>query len=80
MEVVVILVPIFVALILGAWAVLAPKPVDVKAERAQLDEHIAWLEDRLAHARERNWDEQMMENLMTQLATARRKQTRLGNG
>jgi len=77
MEVFVILIPIFVALLLGAWAVLAPKPVDVVAETRQVHEHIAWLEERLVHARERNWDEQMMANLHLQLANARRKQQAL---
>lgn len=77
MEIFVILIPLFVALVLGTWAVLAPKPVDVVAETQQVREHIAWLEERLAHARARNWDEQMMANLHAQLADARRRQRAL---
>ena len=73
MEVFVIFIPIFVALLLGVWAMLAPKRVDVAAETHQLNEHIAWLEERLAHARAGNWDEQMMANLHAQLETAQRK-------
>ena len=49
-EVFVIIIPIFVALLLGAWAVLQPSPVDVVADRVRVDQHIAWLEERLAHA------------------------------
>ena len=77
MEAFVILIPPLIALFIGGWAVLAPKPLDVVAERKQLDEHIAWLEERLAHAQARNWDEQMMANLHLQLANARRKQAAL---
>ena len=77
MEVFVIIIPPFIALLLGAWALLSPKPVDVVAERKQLDEHIAWLNERLAHARARNWDEQMLANLDAQMAEARRKQAAL---
>ena len=77
MEVFVIIIPPFIALLIGAWAMLAPRPVDVVAERKQLDEHIAWLNERLAHARARNWDEQMIANLNDQMAEARRKQVAL---
>jgi hypothetical protein len=77
MEVFVILIPPVIALLIGAWALLAPKPVDVVAEQKQLDAHIAWLNERLAHARARNWDEQMMANLDAQMAEARRKQAAL---
>lgn len=77
MEAFVILIPPLIALFIGGWAVLAPKPVDAVAERKQIDEHIAWLEERLAHAQARNWDEQMMSNLRLQMANARRKQAAL---
>ena len=77
MEAVVIIIPPIIALLIGAWAVLAPRQVDVVAEQKQLDEHIAWLKERLAHAQERNWDEQMMANLHAQLAEAHRKQQAL---
>jgi hypothetical protein len=73
MEAFVIIIPPIIAVLIGGWAVLAPRPVDPKVERTQLDEHIAWLEERLQHARARNWDEQMMANLHTQMAQARRK-------
>ena len=76
-EVFVILIPPFIALLIGAWAVLSPKPVDAAVEHKQLNEHIAWLEERLVHARARNWDEQMMANLHAQMAEARRKQQAL---
>jgi hypothetical protein len=72
-EIFVIIIPPFIALLLGAWAVLAPKPMSVPAEQAQLAEHIIWLEQRLAHARAGNWDEQMMANLHAQLASALRR-------
>jgi hypothetical protein len=78
-EVFVIIIPPFIALLLGAWALVAPRPVDVAAERKQLDEHITWLNERLAHARARNWDEQMMANLDAQMAEARRKQAALAS-
>ncbi len=77
-EVFVIIIPPFIALLLGAWALLSPKPVDVVAEQKQPDEHIAWLTERPAHARARNWDEQMMANLDAQMAEARRKADRSG--
>jgi len=76
-EIFVIIIPPFIALLLGVWALLAPKPVDAVAEQKQLDEHIAWLNERLAHARARNWDEQMMANLEAQMAEARRKRQAL---
>ena len=74
-----IIIPPFIALLIGAWALLAPRPLDVAAEQQQLDEHIAWLNERLAHARARSWDEQMMENLRTQMAEAHRKRQALAN-
>ena len=77
MEVFVIIIPPFIALLIGAWALLAPRPVDAAAEQKQLDEHIAWLNERLDHARARNWDEQMMENLHAQMAAAQRTQQAL---
>ena len=77
MEVFVIIIPPFIALLIGAWALLAPKPIDVAAEKKQLEEHIAWLNDRLVHAAAGNWDEQMMANLHAQMADARRKQQAL---
>jgi len=77
MEVFAIIIPALVALLIGAWAALSPRPIDVVAEQKQLDEHLAWLEARLIHARERNWDEQMMANLHAQMAEARRRQQAL---
>ncbi len=68
--VVIVLVPL-IALLIGAMAVLAPRPVDVVAERARLDQHIAWLEDRLEHAREKHWDEDMIGRITAQLDDAR---------
>jgi len=80
MEAFVIIIPPIIALLIGAWAILSPRPVDFVTERAQIDQHIAWLEDRLAHARAGNWDEQMMANLHAQMADARRKQSALQAG
>jgi hypothetical protein len=76
-EIFVIVIPPFIALLIGAMAVFAPRPKDPVAEKVRVDERIAWLESRLAHARAGNWDEQMMHNLHTQLAEARREQRAL---
>jgi hypothetical protein len=80
MEAVVIIIPVLIALILGAWAVLSPQRVDPVAERARLEEHIARLEESLARARAANWDEQMIANLVEKLAAARREQSALRAG
>lgn len=77
MEVFVIFIPPLVALIIGGWAIIAPRPVDTKVESIRLDQHIAWLEERLTHARERNWDEQMLASLQAQLAAAYRQRQEL---
>ena len=77
MEIVVIIIPPLIALIIGAVAFFAPRPKDPVAEQKRLDEHIAWLENRLVHAHAGNWDEQMMHNLHTQLAAARSAQQAL---
>jgi hypothetical protein len=74
MEAVVIIVVPLIAMLIAGWAIVAPRPVDRVAEQAQMNQHIAWLEERLAHARQKNWDEQMMANLLAQLDAARRKQ------
>lgn len=74
MEAVVILIVPLIALAVWAAAYFQPRRPDPAAENAQRAEHIAWLEDRLAHARRHNWDEQMMANLHAQLAEARRQQ------
>ena len=71
MEAVVILLVPLVALFVWAVAFFAPRSDDMAAEREQLDQHIAWLEDRLAYGRQKNWDEQMIGNLTAQLAEAR---------
>lgn len=67
-----LLVPV-IAFLVWAVAYFQPKPPDSAAEHARRVERIAWLEERLAHARRHNWDEQMMANLHTQLAEARRE-------
>ena len=77
MEALVILIPPLIALLIGAWAVFAPRRVDPVAERARLEEHIARLEDSLGRARSENWDEQMITNLLDKLAAARREQSAL---
>lgn len=74
MEAVVIIVVPLIAMLIAGWAIIAPRPVDQVAEQAQMSQHIAWLEERLAHARQKNWDEQMMANLLAQLDEARRRQ------
>ena len=75
MEAVVILIVPLVALLVGAIAFFQARPLDVVAERSRLDQHIAWLEERLTHARRNNWDEQMMANLTALLECARREQS-----
>lgn len=74
MEALVLLLVPLVALVVWAAAYFQPKSLDPVADQAQLEEHIAWLEQRLAHAREKNWDEQMLANLTGQLTEARRRQ------
>lgn len=77
MEALVILIPPFIALLLGAWALLSPRSVDLEAERARLEQHIARLEESLSRARTANWDDQMITNLLAKLAAARREQNAL---
>jgi hypothetical protein len=73
MEALVILLVPLVALAIWAVAYFQPCAADPAAERARLDQHIAWLEERLAYAREKHWDEQMIGNLTAQLESARRQ-------
>ncbi len=77
MEAVVIIIPPIIALLIGAWAVFAPRALDPVAEQARLDQHIARLEESLARARADNWDELMITNLLDKLAAARREQSTL---
>lgn len=77
MEALVLIIPPIVALLIGAWAILAPRPLDPVAERTRLDQHVARLEESLARARTDNWDEQMISNLLDKLADARREQNAL---
>jgi hypothetical protein len=77
MEALVLLIVPLIALLIGAMAFFQPRPSNPGLDRARLDEHISWLEARLAHAREKHWDEQMMANLQAQLAAARREQATL---
>lgn len=74
MEALVILIVPLVALFVWALARFSAQPVDPAADRAQREQHIAWLEERLAYARVKNWDEQMIGNLTAQLEAARRQQ------
>jgi hypothetical protein len=76
-EALVLIIPPIIALLIGAWAVFAPRAIDPVAERARLVEHIARLEESLARARAGNWDEQMITNLLDKLAEARREQNAL---
>ncbi|HEY8994062.1 MAG TPA: hypothetical protein VIM71_05335 [Lacunisphaera sp.] len=80
MEALVILIVPLVALLIGAVAVFQARPVDAGAERSRLDQHIAWLEERLQHARQKNWDEDMIGRLIEQLEAARREQSVLPQG
>jgi hypothetical protein len=77
MEVLVIFIPPLIALLIGAWAVFAPRRLDPVAERARLEQHIARLEESLHRARTANWDELMISNLLEKLAAARREQAAL---
>lgn len=74
MEAVVILLVPAIAFAVWAVAFFQPKSFDPVAERARSDQHIAWLEERLAYAREKNWDEQMIDNLLRQLEIAQQQQ------
>ena len=73
MEALVLLLVPLVAFIIWAVAYFQPRTTDLAEERQQLDRHIAWLEDRLAYGRQKNWDEQMIANLNAQLAEARER-------
>jgi hypothetical protein len=42
-------------------------------ERAQLQERLAWHEDRLRRAQEKNWDDGMIEQIAGQLSDTRRE-------
>jgi len=77
MEAVVIIVVPLIAMLIAGWAIVAPRPVDIRADRAQMDQHIAWLEERLTYARQKNWDEQMTANLLAQLDDAQGKRRAL---
>lgn len=74
MEVLVILIVPLIAFVIWAVAYFQPGTLDPIAARARLDQQVAWLEERLAQAREKNWDEQMISNLSQQLEAARRRQ------
>jgi hypothetical protein len=74
MEALVILLVPLVALIIWAGAYFQTRSLDPATERAQLDQHIARLEERLAMAHQRNWDEQMISSLRGQLEIAQRRQ------
>ncbi len=74
MEALVILIVPLIALFVWALAKFSAQPLDPSADRVQREQHIAWLEERLAHARAKDWDEQMIGNLTAQLEAARRQQ------
>ncbi|HEX2860923.1 MAG TPA: hypothetical protein VHN79_04755 [Lacunisphaera sp.] len=80
MEALVILLVPLVALLIWTVAFFQNQPLDVVTERARVDQHIAWLEERLEHARRKNWDEDMVGRLLAQLAEARREQRALLGG
>lgn len=73
MEAVVILVVPLIALIIIGGAVLQPRHKDLVEERSRLDQRIAWLESRLTHARQSNWDEDMIARINEQLDEAQRE-------
>lgn len=73
MEALVILLVPLVAFGVWAAAYFQPRTTDLAAEQVQLEQHIAWLEDRLAYGRQKNWDEQMIASLTAQLAEARER-------
>jgi len=77
MEAVVIIIVPVITLFVGVVAVLQSRPLDVASERERLNQHIAWLESRLHHAREKRWDAGMVEQISGHLERARRDQAAL---
>ncbi|MDB6113994.1 MAG: hypothetical protein JWQ83_810 [Lacunisphaera sp.] len=72
--VVILLVPLIAAAVyLGARFQGQGIALDPQQELAQLQERLAWHEDRLRQARAKNWDEAMVEQIASQLAEARRE-------
>lgn len=69
---VLILIPVVAAAIyLGARFQAQGRPGSPEEEMAQLHERLAWHEDRLWRAKEKNWDEHMIGQIAAQLADTR---------
>ncbi|MEO5959627.1 MAG: hypothetical protein ABIZ49_03835 [Opitutaceae bacterium] len=66
-----------VAAWVGAWMQTRNQPHDRAPEEiARLQEHASWLQQRLAVARQENWDEAMVAALRNELRTATRRLAR----
>lgn len=63
-------VVVVAALALVLTRVMKPRPDPLK-EKARLEQHIAWLEERQAHAALQHWDNEMKQRIDAQLAEAR---------
>ena len=78
---VIVLVPLVAAAIyLGARFSASGRPANRQEELQRLREQLAWHEDRLRRAREKNWDESMISQIATQLADTRRQLARVTAG
>ena len=75
---VVLLVPLVAAVIyLSARFQAAGNPVSPEEELTQLQERLAWHEDRLRRAKEKNWDNTMIGQIAAQLAEAQGRLARV---
>jgi hypothetical protein len=78
---VILFVPLVAAAIyLGARFSAAGRPASPQEELQQLRERLAWHEDRLRRAREKNWDESMTGPIAEQLADTRRQLAQITTG
>ena len=66
----VLFVVVAAAIALVLTRVMKPRLDPVK-EKARLEQHIAWLEERQQHAAQQRWDDEMKRRIDTQLAEAR---------
>ena len=79
--VVILLVPLIAAAVyLSARFQGEGIAVNPQQELVQLRERLAWHEDRLRQAREKNWDDAMVEQIAGQLAETRDELLRLSLG
>ncbi len=78
---VIIFVPLVAAAIyLGARFSASGRPASPQEELRQLHEQLAWHEDRLRRAKEKNWDDSMIAQIAAQLADTRGQLARVTAG